>query len=667
MPRKKVILTAVLAVVFIVIMLAGVSAVWLQRFVEKKASDGTGRTVATSGLVIDWGWPVTRITAQDVTLSNVADGSTPDMLSIPKLMVKINFKGLLPNRILFQDIMLDQPKLVLEKNKAGEANWHFMNNPGSAAGLDAVTPEDRTDIPSIGRLRIQDGTLIYKDASKGTDITLQARTLESRNKGRKEGHLAINGEGKYQGHAFKLIMNGGTIFQLQDDSNPYPIDTTITVGKTEAQLKGSIDDPLKLKGLNLAMKIKGANAAELFDIVGMALPPTPPYDVTGQLDYTGKVWTFTKFKGRLGDSDLSGSLTWDTSRDRPLLTGDFVSQTLDFKDLGGFIGAAPTPETGDTVSAEQREKAAEREASRYIIPDTPLDISRLSAMDARVSFVGRKLISNNLPLDDFEMQVDLDDRLLTLKPLRFGTAKGDIVAYMKVNARQEPVQISGDFNFNKLQLKPIFESLSHKLGQPNFAEGAIGGKAQLAGTGKSLRQMLSTAKGDIGLGMEGGRLSNLIVELLGLDVAESVGFLLRGDEPVPVRCVIGDFGVDQGMMHVRHFVIDTSDSNIQGQGTINLKNEALDLTLHTTSKDSTLVSLNSPITLRGTLKDPSVGVNVVKVAARGAVATAAAFLFPPAVAVAFVEPGLGEDSQCNQLLKDMAKNTGAKAQVPKNK
>ncbi len=667
MTRKTLALISTAVVVIIVLTVAAGASGWIERFALGKARTATGRSISVDHVSIDWGWPVTRVTADNLVLGNVAGGSAPDMLSLPQLQVAINAKGIFNRRILFEEIILDKPKLLLEKDAKGQANWQFSDNPTAAAGLDAVTPEDRTDIPAIGRLLIQNGTLIYKDPAKKTDLMVQANSLESRNKGKTDGTLDIKGAGRYQGHDFKVDVSGGTIFQLQDDSNPYPIDATFVVGSTRAHLKGTMQDPLQMKGLDLALTLAGKNAAELFDVIGVALPPTPPYDVTGQLDYADKVWNFKKFKGKLGSSDLTGSLTWNTSLPRPLLSGELLSERLDLKDLGGLVGA-PTPDgNGEKRAPEQQKLAEQQAASQYLIPETPLDISRLKSMDAKVSFIGKKLISNNLPLDDFEMRVNLDNSLLKLTPLRFGTANGDIIANMTVNARQEPVQISGDFDFRKLQLKPIFAALSSKLGQPNYADGAIGGKARLAGTGKSLRDMLSTAKGDIGLGMEGGRISNLIVELLGLDVAESAGFLVAGDKPVPVRCVIGDFAVDHGMMNVRHFIIDTTDSNIQGTGSINLKNEALDLTLRTQAKDNTLLSLNSPISLRGTLKNPEVKLDVAKVAARGALATAAAFIFPPAIALAFVETGLGKDSQCGQLLNTMALDTGAKQEIPKNK
>ena len=51
-----------------------------------------------------------------------------------------------------------------------------------------------------------------------------------------------------------------------------------------------------------------------------------------------KVWSFSNFSGRVGDSDLSGTIRVDTGPKRPVMKADLVSNLLDFDDLAGFIG-----------------------------------------------------------------------------------------------------------------------------------------------------------------------------------------------------------------------------------------------------------------------------------------------------------------------------------------
>lgn len=649
------------AIVIIIIILGAivyfVSSDNFNPYVSRKLSTTLGREVSvTEKIDIDWGWPITRIHAQNISLANFKQGTKPEMVTIGDAKIAISLLSILKGNLYLPEVTLQKPELLLEKDKDGNANWKFLDHPGANLALDTVTPDDRSDVPAIGRLVIKEGKLTYIDPATKTNIDLAMETITG--SGTKRENLHLHGEGIFQTHDFSITIDGGNIFQLKDGSDPYPIRIDTAIGATKITLAGTMLDPLQFKGMDTTMALKGKDAAELFDIFGIALPPTPPYDIEGKLSYKDDIWHFDDFSGTMGKSDLRGSVTWDTTHKRPLLSGEFKSKKLNFADLGGLIGAGPGASTKTKIDP-------------YVIPDTPLDISRLKAMDAKVTFTGDQLVSNNLPLDDFFMDVDLEDSLLKLQPVRFGTAKGDISAYLTVNARQEPVLIDGDFRFHRLDLKPMFEKLSASFGIPNYAKGYVGGTAKLQGTGKSLRQMLASSTGTIGLGMEGGQFSNLVIELLGLDVAQGLGLFLEKDKPVNIRCMIGDFKVSKGLMQVQHFVLDTTDSNILGKGTINLKNEALNLTLYTNPKDSSPLTLNSPIGLRGTLKDPDLQVHLGNVAGRSAIAVAlASLIFPVAAIAAFVEPALGKDSPCAALIREMAVhngNTASQSLIPHNK
>ncbi len=198
------------------------------------------------------------------------------------------------------------------------------------------------------------------------------------------------------------------------------------------------------------------------------------------------------------------------------------------------------------------------------------------------------------------------------------------------------------------------------------AKGFIGGKATLSGTGKSLHEMLGNSHGTVGIGMEGGQLSDLLVQIVGLDVMKSLGFLLAGDKPVAIRCVIGDFGVEGGQMKAKTFVIDTNDTNISGSGSLNLKNERLDFHFMPHPKGKSILSLRSPLHVTGTLKDPDFGFDAKGLVVKGGVGAALGAVLLPLGVLAFVEPGLGKDSDCAALVGPAPYRHRASASVPKN-
>lgn len=165
--------------------------------------------------------------------------------------------------------------------------------------------------------------------------------------------------------------------------------------------------------------------------------------------------------------------------------------------------------------------------------------------------------------------------------------------------------------------------------------------------------MLAVADGRLRLALTGGTLSHLVIELVGLDIAESVGFLLKGDAPVPIRCMIADFTVDKGRMEARVLVLDTEDTVVTGTGTIDLAAEALDLRQPPAPKDFSLIALRTPLTIGGTLKTPLIGVTRSGLVKRGIAAAGLGFLFPPAALTALLEPGTGQDVDCEALFQQV--------------
>jgi len=69
-----------------------------------------------------------------------------------------------------------------------------------------------------------------------------------------------------------------------------------------------------------------------------------------------------------------------------------------------------------------------------------------------------------------------------------------------------------------------------------------------------------------------------------------------------------------------------------------------------------IVTLRSPLYVRGTFKDPDYGVKPGPLIARGAVAAALATLVTPAEALlALISPSEGSENQCSTILGQMKK------------
>lgn len=605
---------------------------WLKGPIERQVTARTGRGFDIGGnLDVDLG-RVTTIRADKLAFGNAAWSRQPTMASTDRLQFAIEVWPLLLHRQLrIPEVRLDRPRLLLEKGPKGIGNWVF-GAPGETQA-------------QFGRLWIDDGRLRYADTAAKTDIDV---AVSSSAPGKADGAPPIDviGGGHWEGTKFSVRGHAQSPLALRDTQQPYRIDAHAQAGNTKAHARGTLLDPLRLRDFDLKLALVGDNLGDLYPLLGIAAPDSPPYAFDGRFTRELKgaltVWHYDGFTGKIGDSDLSGTASLATGGKRPDLHADLVSKRLDFDDLAVFVGKAPQAQAGEATNPQLAAEAARERASSRVLPDTPYDLEKLRAMDADIRWKAHRINAPKLPLDDMDAHLQLDGGLLQLVPLDFGVADGHIRSTIRMDARESPIRTHADATVRGLdlgKLMPETELMKQAIGK-------IGGQVALTGSGNSIARMLASSDGNVAVGLGKGRISNLVMELAGIDIAESLKFLIEGDHTIPIRCAFGDFSVADGLMTSRALAFDTTDTIIVGDGTINLREETLDLRLRPRPKDRSLLVFRSPLIVGGTFKDPSFHPDMKRVGLRGALALVLGSIAPPAALLATLEFGPGENANC---------------------
>lgn len=635
------------------IVLFAVSAVlvfpesWVNKVLGSKGGSFTGRELAIDGDIdVEWHWATPRVRIEKIRMSNVAGAKDPQMVEIEELDFKIRIWKLLMFRLELPELVITKPKIILEKYKGGTANWDMPVTSSGNAAANAALPTKRGNFPIIGMMEIKDGTLVYRDEEKELSLELTIDTIEG-SPTDENNRFTLSGNGTLQKQVFTVDASGGSLASLRDSSKDYPLDVEIGMGATKIKVNGTFRDPVKMEGVNAQLDLKGGNLADLFYLTGIPLPPTPAYSLNGQLEKKGEVWSFKEFKGKVGDSDLSGDILYDVSGERGFIQGELTSNLLDIKDMGGFIGLTP----------KEAKKQAQKDT---VLPDIPLDLSRLRAADMDIALKVSRIEAPGLPLKSLNIRFDLKEGVLTLNPMDLGLVDGTVVGSLVLDGRDETPDVQMDLNLKRIGLKQFFNDSRFE----SFSAGHFGGRIKLAGKGKSLADVLATSNGAVTISMSGGEISLVIVEAAGIDIGELAPLLLGEDKNTRIRCMVGDFGVENGLLKSNIFVFDTTDTNIQGEATINLKNEAMDIRAEAHPKDQSLLSLKTPLTVKGTMKKPSIGIDPTELAAKGGVAAALGALFPPLAIIPFIELGAGEDSDCRDLIAQAKANAAKPVQAP---
>lgn len=283
------------------------------------------------------------------------------------------------------------------------------------------------------------------------------------------------------------------------------------------------------------------------------------------------------------------------------------------------------------------------------MPDLPFHTERWNSVDANVRLQAKTIVRNKaLPLEDLHAHLKLQDAILTLEPLAFGFAGGQLDANITLDGRRNPIQARAKLRARKLLLSRLFptvELTKNSLGELN-------GEFDLVGSGNSVGSMLATSNGKLGVVVSGGRVSRLLMEKAGLHIWEIVTLTLTGDRQVKLRCVVADFDVKQGVMQTNALVFDTEVTTLFGSGKIDLGHEQLDLMLDPRTKTTSPLALRSPIHVHGSFAKPIVGVDKGRVAIRAAGAAVLGALNPLLALIPLVDTGPGKDSDCGQLVRE---------------
>jgi uncharacterized protein involved in outer membrane biogenesis len=272
------------------------------------------------------------------------------------------------------------------------------------------------------------------------------------------------------------------------------------------------------------------------------------------------------------------------------------------------------------------------------------------------------------PLRAVRAHVLLQGGVLQLQDLQAGVAGGQLSGSSQLDGRGEPARWQLGLHLDGIDMAGWVRALQSpasttpppkgkatlqqqrqaaRLGgdQPvrSYLTGVLGGRMQLQGQGHSTAQILGTLQGRVDLQLREGTLSHLVTEVAGIDLAQALGVMVRGDRPLPLRCAIFELAVENGVATLSRGVLDNSDSTLRLDGRIDLRDELLALRATAYPKDFSPLALRVPVLVTGSLADPQVGLDGRALGRKSLAAVALAVVAAPAAALlALVDTGQEE-------------------------
>ncbi|MFN3436799.1 MAG: AsmA family protein [Acidovorax sp.] len=611
------------------------------------------------------------------TPTTATQADSPTMASIDRATASIQLWPLLARHLAVDTVTLQHPEIALARTADGSNNWTFKRK-------DEEAPRGRWTF-DVDRVVISEGLLAYADGVKDLDLQARLQTTEptvdqaatgaaaraaspatamvaasasetasapiapssAPNAGAERAApgrygLRFQLEGRFAKAQVQGSGQAGHVISLRDKVVDYPLQIELSAGNVALSAEGILANPGALSGLDFDVALRGDSMADLYDVTGLVLPSTPAFKtrgrLTGSLEPERAVWEYTDFRGKVGESDLQGSLKYTSGKPRPRLTGTMTSNQLRLADLGPSIGTSKPSNTNRGRNPQGR-----------VLPDAKFAAERWNAMDMDIVFKGRQIIRpESLPLENLSLRAVMENAQLKLAPLTFGVAQGQIESQVHIDGRTAPLKAQIRGTVQGLQLSALFP----KVELMKKSMGRMDGAVALESTGDSLGGLLGNGTGEMRLYVREGTLSKQMLDLAALNVGSIiVGRLFGDDKEVHLRCAVADFTVLNGLATARVVKMSTDDAIVEATGTIDLGTEEMNMRIKPESLEWKFFSLRSPLYVKGTFGNPDIGVEAGPLLLRAGAAVVAAVVAPAALALLPVTvPAADDDTYCKPLL-----------------
>ncbi|HEX7130716.1 MAG TPA: AsmA family protein, partial [Rhodanobacteraceae bacterium] len=467
-------------------------------WVDGKVSAAIGRPFAINGdLSVHWArnpdaggasawipWP--RFTARNVSVANPAWAKARQFATLEQIQFSLSPLALLGHTLDISTLKLTRPDVDLERDASGRANWNFAfgHAPGSWNLELGDVVFDR------GKLRVDDRVLdlhldvtvepLGKPIPFGQIVASHAPGGAPPPRSDQSYHFGWTAHGTWRGATARGSGKLGSVLAVRNATMPFPLQADLKLRDLHVALEGTLTDPAHLAALDLRLRMSGANMAHLYALTGVTLPDTPPFStdghLTGNLHPGHSVFHYRDFDGTVGASDLHGSMTFTTAAPRPKLSGTLTSNRLRFSDLAPLVGAGGAKKSD--VSVQQ--------PPDKLLPVAPFLTRRWKAMDADVHFTGKHIVRKaQLPISNLSTHLVMDAGVLTLDPLRFGVAGGDLDSSIRLDGSADPMKGRMKISLRGAELKKLFPTVD--LMKTSLGE--INGDAALSGTGNSIAKL----------------------------------------------------------------------------------------------------------------------------------------------------------------------------------
>ena len=552
---------------------------------ETKVSDATGRPFSVGDDLKLTLFPWAGLSFSELNLGNPPGFSEKEFVAVKSFEVRVKILPLLSKDIQIKRFVLNQPRIVLVKNKNGRVNWA---QPKKADGPAVAPKEGKSDSPAggspfeglpikaleVGNFSIKDGTAIWIDHSTDgrreiskinlvmKDVSLERPIQLTFSAFLDEQPLSIEGTVGPLGKGLEL----GSV----------PLDLNLKALKQlSMHLKGHIDNPATTPLVDLEIEVAEFSPRKLMAALKQPFPVA-----TADPDALNKVALKAKVKADAKKVALSdGQLNLDDSKlDFSLKAKDFSRPNVSFNlnldriDLDRYL---PPGEVEKAPGDKKSQPAADQPAAGTQPGKKPTDYKPLRrlVMDGQVK-IGQ-LVVKKAQVQDILLKVTAKDGIINLDPMKLSLYQGNVAGKGSLNVRKKTPRSQVNLKINNVQIGPLLQDVMEK----DILEGATQANFVLAMTGDNADLIKKTLTGKGNLIFKDGAIKGVDLANMARNVQGAFGLAEKGAEAEKPRTDFTElkmpFTMKKGIFDTQQTSLKSPFIRIIAVGTADLVQEIL--------------------------------------------------------------------------------------------
>ncbi|MBC7658983.1 MAG: hypothetical protein H7249_04680 [Chitinophagaceae bacterium] len=458
----------------------------------------------------------------------------------------------------------------------------------------------------------------------------------------------LNAKGKVSNLPFEVLGAFGSFDAFRDTKAAYPARIQAKIADHNLEARGNLHFAEGISHFDV--DASGPGLTKLKQALRINIGDIPAYNLSFVLDKKPNDFRFTEIKANVGRSSAAGRIELNFEKKRPFIWADLVSDGIYQLDLAGLFKTDKTIKDPEDVP---------RPEGQYF-SDKPIDAVAFKKVDADINLNIRHYegVKAGHAIDGANARITLTNGKLVADPLRFAVSEGTIGGDLLFDARNPDINVKIELGARRIDLDKLLAPVGKeipvlKIKPTDVAKGLLTGHMSLAMHGRTPMAMSKTVTGPVELAIENGKLSATIIELGGLDIAESLGDYVIKNPMKELQCGLLSFQASHGVYQTRTFLLATTDTNFVGEGQLDLPGNKADFHLKAHPRDFSIGSIRSPIYIRGPLNHIKAGLEAKPIVLRGVAAVALGFINPALALIPLIEPGLGKNGECGKYMAEL--------------